>query len=156
MPRPKTVKVLLSGEDREWLEQVRRAGVHPARVVMRAGVLLALDESGGEAPDRAVVAEWLGVSVTTVLNVARRFVEVGGDVRVAVARKERVGPPVPSMVDGQVEARLIALACSPPPEGRARWSLRLLADRVVELDDIPDMSYGTVRRVLKKTNFVLI
>ena len=156
MPRPKAVKVELSEEDRAWLEQVTRSGVRPARMIMRARVLLALDETEGRAPDRAVVAERLGVSETTVFNVAKRFVEVEGDVEVAVSRKKRDGPPVPSMVDGQVEARLIALACSEPPEGRARWSLRLLADKTVVLDDIPDMSYGTVRRVLKKTNFVLI
>ena len=70
-------------------------------------------------------------------------------------RKKRVTPPRPAIIDGELEARLIAEACSEPPEGHARWTLRLLADRLVELDLVEDISYETVRVALKKTNFNL-
>ena len=155
MPRPKTVKVFLSDVDRAWLEKVVRSGSHPVRMVTRARVLLELDETDRRAPDRAEVARLCATSVTTVLNVARLFVDTA-DPMTTVTRKKRETAPVPSLVTGDVEARLIALACSSPPPGRARWSVRLLADKIVELDDIPDLSYSTISRVLKKRNFVLI
>jgi hypothetical protein len=88
--------------------------------------------------------------------VAKRFAETGCDVWVTIARKKAAHPPVPSPVTGEVEARLIALACSTPPPGRARWSLRLLETHLALLDDVPALDHSTIGRVLKKRNFVLI
>jgi hypothetical protein len=87
--------------------------------------------------------------------VSKRFAETGGDVWATIGRKERAFPPVPSPVTGEVEARLIALACSQPPEGYARWSLRLLEKHVALTGDLPGLDHSTIGRVLKKRNFVL-
>ncbi|MDU0293639.1 helix-turn-helix domain-containing protein [Saccharothrix longispora] len=131
-------------------------GVHPASSIMRARVLLALDTSAGEPDSKEVVAARLGVSGETLRLVARRFAETGGDVLATISRKKRDLPPVPSPVTGEVEARLIALACSAPPEGYARWSLRLLEKHVQLTEDIPNLDHSTIGRVLKKRNCVLI
>ena len=119
-------------------------------------MLLALDTSAGVVGPKEVIAARLGVSGETLRLVARRFAETGGDIWATIGRKRRVLPPVPSPVTGEVEARLIALACSAPPAGRARWSLRLLEKHVALLDDIPDLDHSTIGRVLKKRNFALI
>jgi hypothetical protein len=155
MPSQKKYPVTLATEDREALERVTRTGVHPASVIRRARLLLALDTAVGEVEDRVVIAEQAGVSCETVRLVSKRFVETGGDVWATVERKKRAFPPVPSQVTGEVEARLIALACSTPPAGRARWSLRLLEKHVALIEDIPDMDHSTIGRVLKKQNFAL-
>jgi transposase len=131
-------------------------GVHPASVIRRARMLLALDASAGEVDPQEVIAARVGVSTETLRLVAKRFAETGGDARATVARKKREHPPVPSPVTGEVEARLIALACSTPPEGHARWSLRLLEKHVALVEDIPDLDHSTIGRVLKKHSFVLI
>jgi transposase len=158
MPSQKKYPVVLSPEDREELERATRCGVRSVSLVRRARVLLALD-TGSAAPgpvgDRAVIAKRLGVSCETIRLVSKRFVESGGDAWFTVGRKPRVGPPVPSQITGEVEARLIALACSAPPAGRARWSLRLLEKHVALLEDVPDMDHSTIGRVLKKRDFVL-
>ena len=145
-------KVALSEPDRERLTKVVSSGTHPARMIMRARVLLALEQDAGWA----VVARRVGVSETTVRQVAKRFAETGGDLEATIIRKQRLTPPVPSVITGEVEARLIALACSAPPAGHARWSLRLLEKHVVLLEDLPDLDHTTIGRVLKKRNFVLI
>ena len=155
MPSQKKYPVTLAAEDREALERVTRTGVHPASVIRRARLLLALDTAVGAVEDRVVIAERVGVSCETVRLVARRFEETGGDAFATIARKQRELPPVPSQVTGEVEARLIALACSRPPAGHARWSLRLLEKHVALTEDIPDMDHSTIGRVLKKLNFAL-
>jgi transposase len=158
MPSQKKYPVVLSPEDREELERVTRGGVASVSLVRRARVLLALD-TGDAAPgpvdDRAVIAQRLGVSCETIRLISKRFVESGGDAWATVGRKRRESPPVPSQITGEVEARLIALACSAPPAGRSRWSLRLLEKHVALLEDVPDMDHSTIGRVLKKRNFVL-
>jgi len=123
---------------------------------MRAQVLLALDENAGPVGRRVDVAAALGVSQGTVLKVATAFVASGGDVAAVIERKKRTTPPVPAKVTGEVEARLIALACSTPPQGYARWSLRLLEKHVALIDGMPDLSDSTIERTLKKRSFVLI
>jgi hypothetical protein len=148
--------VTLTAADREELVRVTATGVHPASMIRRARVLLALDTSAGVVDPKEVIAARLGVSGETLRLVARRFAETGGDIWATIGRKQRVLPPVPSPVTGEVEARLIALACSAPPPGRARWSLRLLEKHVALLDDIPDLDHSTIGRVLKKRNFALI
>ncbi|MET8213839.1 helix-turn-helix domain-containing protein [Streptomyces sp. NPDC005373] len=148
--------VVLTGAEREELVRMTTTGVHPASAIRRARVLLALDTSAGEIGSQDVIAARVGVSGETLRLVAKRFAETGGDVHATIARKKRDLPPVPSPVTGEIEARLIALACSPPPAGHARWSLRLLEKHVALVEDIPDLDHSTIGRVLKKRNCVLI
>ncbi|WP_371666605.1 helix-turn-helix domain-containing protein [Streptomyces sp. NBC_00289] len=118
-------------------------------MIRRARVLLALDTSAGAVAPRVVIADRVGVSCDTVRLISKRYAETGGDVWATVGRKARALPPVPSAVTGEVEARLIALACSTPPKGHARWSLRLLEKHVALVEDIPDLDHSTIGRVLK-------
>ncbi len=155
MSSQKKYPVALSVEDRRALVRVTTTGVRSASMIRRARVLLALDTSVGEVDPRAVIAERVGVSCESVRLISKRYAETGGDVWATVGRKERACPPVPSPVTGEVEARLIALACSTPPKGHARWSLRLLEKHVALIEDIPDLDHSTIGRVLKKRNCVL-
>lgn len=148
--------VTLTVADREELVRVTTTGVHPASMIRRARVLLALDTSEGPEDPKEVIAERVGVSGETVRLVAKRFAETGGDVQATISRKRRDLPPVPSFVTGEVEARVIALACTKPPEGRSRWSLRLLEKKIALVEEIPDMDHSTVGRILKKHDFALI
>jgi transposase len=145
MKRP----VALTARDREELIRLTRTGVWPASMIMRARVLLALDTSVGAVDSKEVIAARLGVSGEMLRLVAKRFAETGGDVQATIARKVRGRAPVPSAVTGEVQARLIALACSQPPPGHARWSLRLLEKHVALTEDIPDLDHSTIGRVLK-------
>ncbi len=147
--------VRLGVEEREWLERLTTTGVHSASMIRRARVLLALDCTGGDVGTRDEVAARAGVSRETVRLISKRFAESGGDVQATIERKQREFPPVPSPVTGEVEARLIALACSTPPTGYARWSLRLLEKHVALAEDIPNLDHSTIGRVLKKRSFVL-
>jgi hypothetical protein len=156
MSSQKKRPVTLAAADREALVKVTTMGVHPVSMIRRAQVLLALDISAGEVDSAEVITARLGVSGETLRLVAKRFAESGGDLWVTVGRKKRATPPVPSPVTGEVEARLIALACTAPPAGHARWSLRLLEKKVALIDDIPDLDHSTIGRVLKKRSFALI
>ena len=148
--------VVLSVEEREWLTRVVRTGAHPAQEVRRSRILLELDDSRREPAGRREIAQRVGVDPQTITNVARTYAERGGDVAATITRKKRLTPPVEATITGEVEARLIALACSTPPAGHARWSLRLLEKQVTLVADIPDMDHSTIGRVLKKRRFVLI
>lgn len=150
MPRPKEFTVRLRAGDRAKLTRVVSSGRHPARMITRARVLLALDEAHGSAPDRRVVAEQLGTSESTVYLVAKAFATRGGRVEDVIARKKRATPPVEAKVTGDVEARLIALACTAPPPGRARWTLRLLERQVALTEGMPPLDHSTIGRVLKR------
>ncbi|QFZ24272.1 helix-turn-helix domain-containing protein [Saccharothrix syringae] len=152
MKRP----VRLSARDREALIRLITTGVHPASSIRRAQVLLELDASVGEPDPKEVIAARLGVSGEMLRLVAKRFAETGGDALATVSRRKRDLPPVPSPVTGEVEARLIALACSAPPAGYARWSLRLLEKHVELTEGIPNLDHSTIGRVVKKRNCVLI
>jgi transposase len=133
----------LTAEEREGLLALTRKGEARARRLRRAQILLAADEG---KPDTAI-AEALHVSRPTVERVRRRFVEGG----VEWALSERPRPGARAKLDGKAEAYLVALACSAPPEGRARWTMQLLADRLVALEKVEAVSDETVRRALKKT-----
>jgi hypothetical protein len=151
MKRP----VVLAPADREQLVRITTTGVHPASMIRRARVLLALDTSVGAVDSKEVIAARAGVSGETLRLVAKRFAETEGDVWATIGRKQRPFPPVPSPVTGEVEARLIALACSAAPAGRTRWSLRLLEKHIALTQDIPDLDHSTIGRVLKKHNCAL-
>ncbi len=143
--------VTLEAVEREGLTKLVSAGKAAARKLTHARVLLMTDASPG-APARTDedVAEALSVSVKTVERVRQRFVEQGSDAALAPARSKRV---YARKLDGQQEAKLIALACSAPPAGKRRWTLRLLADEVVEMSiGVDSLSHETVRQTLKKTS----
>ena len=115
MPRPRVCTIGLSPADREFLSKLTVTGMHPARMIIRARVLLELDENAGPVAARAVIADRVGVSQNTVRSIAKRFDETDGDVLATIGRKPREIPPVAPIVTGEVETRLIALACSSPP-----------------------------------------
>lgn len=142
--------VRLTEEERAGLEELTRRGRVAAATVKHAWILLKADEgpSGPAWPDRQI-RDAYGVSWSTIARVRQQLVEEGFEA--ALVRKKAVRPPT-LKVDGEMEARLITLACSAPPKGEARWTLRLLADKMVELEYADTLSYETVRRVLKKTN----
>ena len=150
MPCPKEFMVCLKASDRAKLTKLVSSGSHPARMITRARVLLVLDESQGDAPDRRVVAERVGTSQSTVYLVAKAFTMQAGRVKDVIGRKKRTTPAVEPKVTGDVQARVIALACSSPPEGRSRWTLRLLEKHVLLTEGIPPMDHSTIGRVLKR------
>jgi transposase len=132
------------------LERLIAAGQAPARKLMHARVLLKADaEPGGPGWVDTRIAEAVAVSQPTVARVRRQYVEQGFD---AALNRRPPRREYRRTLDGEQEARLIALTCGAPPAGYGRWSLRLLADRMVELEQVEALSYQTVRRVLKKTN----
>lgn len=146
-------RITLTEEEREALETMTRSGKIPAKKFMHARALLLCD--AGEHGDHwkvADVAAALGVTSRTIEHLKQRFVEEG--LEAALVRK---ACPKPREVtfDGAFDARLTALACSEPPEGRKRWTIRLLADKAVELEFADSVSTMTVQRSLKKTNCAL-
>jgi transposase len=147
-------RVTLSKEEREELEALTRRGKTHARKFIHARALLLCDAGpNGPAWPVADVATALGVTPRTIENLKKRFVERG--LEAALERKQRETPPREVIFDGAFEARLIALACTDAPEGRQRWTVRLLADKAVELNFAPSVSHMTVQRILKKTNLSL-
>lgn len=141
--------VRLTKEERESLRALVRKGTAAAYRIRHANILCKADADGPAWADERV-AEAFACHPRTVENVRRRFVREGLDA--ALERRKREHPPRERILDGRKEARLIALACSKPPKGRARWTLDLLADRLVELNVVESISYQTVRRTLKKTS----
>lgn len=142
--------VRLSVEERERLEALRSKGKIPARRLLKALILLKADVSDvGEGWSDSEIIRALDTNKSMVYSVRKQLVEEGLDA--VLSRKVRATPPVARIFDGETEARLIALACSKPPEGFARWSLRLLEEKVVELDIVERASDSTIGRVLKKT-----
>ena len=147
-------RVTLTEQERNELETLTRRGKTHARRFIHARALLLCD-AGPHGPAWSVgdVAEALGITSRTIEHLKKRFVEDG--LEAALDRKPREKPPREVIFDGAFEARLIALACSGAPEGRRRWTVRLLADKAVELNFAPSVSHMTVQRVLKKTNLSL-
>jgi transposase len=142
-------------EERQELEAMTRTVKTDARRFVRGRALLLCDRGEhGPAWSVAEVAEALGVERSMIEHLKKRFVEEG--LSTALERRQREKPPREVVFDGAFEARLTALACSPSPEGRQRWTVRLLAEKVVELNLTPSVSHMTVQRVLKKTNLSLI
>jgi hypothetical protein len=147
-------RVTLTEEERQELEAISTKGKRSARTVLYSRALLLLD-SGEYGPKWFVekVAEALGVTPRSLEHLKKRFVEQG--LSAAIERKERVTPPREIQFDGEFEAKLLALACSESPEGRSRWTVRLLAEKMVELKIVPSVSPMTVCNTLKKMNLNL-
>lgn len=142
--------VRLSCAERAQLEKMIRTGRDAAYRLLKARILLKADVSqSGDGWSDAQIGEALETSPSTVFRTRRQLVEEG--LEAALARKKRT-TPAPRIFDGEAEAKLIALACSEAPEGHARWSLRLLEKRVVELGIVDTASDSTIGRVLKKTS----
>jgi transposase len=147
----KKYRVTLTADEREQLAAMIATGKAAAQKLVHARILLKADQAdGGPGWTDQRVAEALEVSVATVERVRQRFVEDG--LGAALVRKKQDQPSRPPTLDGRAEARLIALACSQPPQGRAAWTMQLLADRLVELKVVAAVCDETVRRCLKKTS----
>ena len=148
-------RVTLTELERQELDALTGTSKTNARQFLCARVLLLCDASPyGPAWKVADIAEAMGVTPRTIEHLKKRFVEEG--LGAALARKQRESPPREVIFDGAFEARLVALACSKTPEGRQRWTVRLLAEKAVELNLTPSVSPMTVQRLLKKTNLSLI
>src|ERR1700738_971686 len=142
--------VKLSVEEREYLDQLIRKGKGPAQRLMKARILLKADVGkGGEGWSDSRIIEALETSASMLYRVRKQLVEEGFEA--VLSRKQRATPAVARIFDGEKEAKLIALACSKPPKGRARWTLRLLEKKVVELQIVDRASDSTIGRALKKT-----
>ena len=146
----KKYPVILTEAQREQLKSLIAAGTAPARKLTHARILLKADQSP-EGPGWVdeQVAEAVETSQPTVCRVRKRYFEEDLE---AVLNRRAPNRHYHRKLDGEQEARLIALACSEPPEEQARWSLRLVADKLVELEVVDEVSYQTLRRTLKKTN----
>jgi hypothetical protein len=142
--------VLLTEGDRDQLRQLLAAGTAPARKLAHARVLLKADKGpGGPGWVDAAIADAVEISQPTISRIRQQFVEAGLEAALDRRAPRRV---YLRKLDGEQEARLIALTCGEPPAGQARWTLRLLAEKLVELEIVAAVSHQTVRRVLKKTN----
>lgn len=144
-------RVKLTAKERKKLLDIVSKGSASAKTIMHANILLAADEDS--APRKRTeneIAEMFNVHKQTVHTIRKEFSRNG--LEAALARKKRETPPVPPKITGDVEAKIIALSCSEPPDGRSRWTLRLLADKAVELNYVDSISYVAVGHLLKKTN----
>lgn len=146
----KRYRVTLTEQERWDLEKLVSAGKSAAKKLTRARVLLLADQAeGGPAKADAEIVEALGCGRATVERLRKRLVEEGLEIALQPAPAKRV---YQRRLDGKAEAQLVALACGTPPAGRARWTLRLFADRMVALEYVEKVSHETVRQTLKKTN----
>jgi hypothetical protein len=142
--------IKLSDKERQHLQKLISSGIAPARTLARARVLLKSDHSSGAKPwTYERISEAFDVSHPTISNIRRRFAE--GGLEAALYRK-KPDREYQHRLDGEAEAQLIALACSKPPEGQKRWSLRLLQKRFIRLGYVETISHETIRTTLKKTN----
>lgn len=146
----KRYRVTLVESERNELRKLVSVGKSAAQKLVRARILLLADQAdGGPARSDPEIVEALGCGRASVERIRKRFVEDGLEAALNPKPSQRI---YERKLDGQAEAHLIALACGAPPEGRSRWTLRLLSDRMVVLEHVESVSYETIRRVLKKTN----
>ena len=150
----KRYKVTLNLDEREELKTITSKGSHKSQKVINALILLNCDEGEfqNSRSKNADIVDILHISMKKIDRVKKRFVEEGLDIALNGHKGQRV---YQRKADGNLEAHLVALSCSEPPEGFTRWSLRLLADKAVELSYVDSISYETIRRVLKKTKLNL-
>ena len=150
----KKYAVKLSEAERSQLQALINKGKSPAKRLLKARILLKADASeAGEAWSDSQIVEALDTNASMVARVRQQLVEEG--LEAVLSRKQRPAPAIQPIFDGEKQARLIALACSTPPEGRASWTLRLLEEKVVELGIVEQASDNTIGRVLKKMHFSL-
>jgi len=147
-------KVTLTVDEQQELQKIAKKGSHKSQMVLNALILLNCDENSlqKEKITNKQISDVLGVSERKIDRVKKRFVEESLDIALNGHKNQRV---YKKKADGDLEAHIIAVSCSNPPEGFARWSLRLLADAVVELEYTESLSHETVRRILKKTKLNL-
>lgn len=151
----KNKDIYLTIEEQEYLKNIVKSGIHNSHEITRARVLLMLDRSGKTDHVRYNrTAERAGISVQAVYNMRDEFYE-NHDVETYIARKKRETPPRKPKLDGEGEAKIIALACSEPPEGCSKWTVRLVTAKALELHLVDELSYVTVHRLLKKRNISL-
>jgi hypothetical protein len=137
---------------RSELEKFAKTGKHSVKLVTWARIILELDEADGRKPlTQTQITQKLGVSRQTVNDAKKAFIGTKS-ISEFLQRKKRETPPIKPKITGEVEAHIIVLACSPVPEGNAKWGVRLLADKCVELNYIDSISFKSVQRVLKKHN----
>jgi len=149
-------EVWLTEEQRTELVSFARNGVHNAHLITRARTILALDRTGKKDHLRiGRICESVGLSRQAVNGIRADFF-ASDSINAFLTRKKREKPPVPAKITGEVEARIIALACSEPPQGCARWTLNMIANKAVELSYVDELSFKSVHRVLKKHNLSLI
>jgi transposase len=142
----KQFRVQLSTHERDRLQEIIRSGKHKARKITRCRILLLADGPKGKTDQEIVDA--LNVSLGTIFNIRRRYAQEG--LEPAISERPRSGQP--PKFKGRTAAKITAIACSTPPAGQAKWSLRLLADRVVELKIVDSISHQSINNILKKTN----
>ena len=152
MPSLKYV-IELSAQDQAELIDIVTKGKRPARTILRANILLASDRRNERYMTVSEISKAYHTTPTTVQTVRTSYCEKG--LEATINRKKRETPPVPAKVTGEVEAHVIALACGEPPKGYSRWTLRLLADKAVELGYIESISHATISTILKKMNLSL-
>lgn len=151
MARKVEYEVVLTEKEKNYLRKNTSSGKWGVRTVKRAQILLRANNSENVAMDEDQIAREVGCSVSTVRNIKLRFAK--GERLKALEDRPRSGRP--KMVDGDLEAHIIATVCSSPPEGRAKWTLRLIADRVVSLTAVESCSHTTIATTLKKMNLSL-
>ena len=150
--RGKHIKIELSAIIRSELEKFTKTGKRSVRLVNRAKIILELDEADDRKPlTQEQIAEKIGVTRQAVNDAKQAFI-AADSISAFLQRKKRETPPVEPKITGEVEAHIIALACSSVPVGYAKWGVRLLADKCVELDYIDSISFKSIQRVLKKHN----
>ena len=152
MPSIKYV-IELSNQEKVRLMEIVKKGSSPARTILRANILLASDKQNDRYMTVSEIANAYRTTPTTVQTVRASYCKKG--LEATITRKKRETPPIPAKVTGEVEAHVIALACGQPPEGYSKWTLRLLANKTVELGYIESISHVTVSTILKKTNLSL-
>ena len=152
MPSVKYV-IELSNQEKVRLMEIVKKRNSPARTILRANILLASDKQNDKYMTVSEIANAYRTTPTTVQTVRASYCKKG--LEATITRKKRETPPIPAKVTGEVEAHVIALACGQPPEGYSKWTLRLLANKTVELGYIESISHVTVSNILKKTNLSL-
>lgn len=161
MGKYRKLDIILTEEQRGTLEKLVKKGKCSATEIRRANVILMVDDSQGNGMKDVDVAKALNITPQAIHNIKSKFLDGTSGLLekknacYAVKRKKRETPPVPPKCTGDVEAKIIALACSEPPEGRSKWTLRLLSEKSVELEIIDSISHMQVGRILKKTNISL-
>ena len=148
MPTTKYI-IELTETDRKHLTDIVKKGNSPARTILRANILLASDRRNKKHMTVAEIASAFNTTPTTVQNVRTSYVNNG--LEATINHKKRETIPVPAKVTGDIEAHIVAMACGDPPEGYSRWSVRLIAEKCVELNSIDSISHMTVSRILKDT-----